>query len=275
MPPKTWASQRNKAQAEHLPAASMQLVAIIADASELQVMIEMNKPTTKCTHANDTTGTNTDAIPVKKKARAAPPQHNTASKAKMTQAPKPCKTKAAPLPPDMAGPEVMVNLIPKGSETLQGQKGCNNHPGLVDQKRAKCTSAQVQADKEAKTEAKRWLEELEEEKRKLYAQMEIDDDEQELECQVNGICQLSDVHVTERGGTESEGEYFDMDVEGSDSKDVDIEPKAVAKKHLVSCILIDMLKLGKHLVSGKTKDLPATIAAGKAMQAHGKDIGKR
>ena len=41
---------------------------------------------------------------------------------------------------------------------------------------------------------------------------------------------LSDVHVTERGGTEHEGEYFDMDVEGSDSKDVDIEPKAVAKK---------------------------------------------
>lgn len=131
MPPKTQASQRNKPQAEHPPAASTQLVAITVDASELQVMIEMNKPITKRTCANDTTGTNTDAIPTKKKARA------------------------APLPPDMAGPEVMVNLIPKGSETLQGQKGCNNHPRLVDQKRAKHTSAQVQAEKEAKTEAKR------------------------------------------------------------------------------------------------------------------------
>jgi hypothetical protein len=44
------------------------------------------------------------------------------------------------------------------------------------------------------------------------------------------IHRLSDVIVTDRGGTESEGEYFDMDVEGSDSKDVNIEPKAVGKK---------------------------------------------
>lgn len=250
MPPKTRASQRNKAQA---PAASMQLVTITVDASELQVMIEMNKPTTKCTHANDTTGTDTDAVPVKKKAKAAPPQHDTAPKAKVNPAPKPHKTKATPPPYDMAGPEVKVNLIPKGSKTLQGWKGHNNHPGLVDQKRAKCTSAQVQADKEAKVEAKRQLEELEEEKRKLYMQMEINYDEQELEHQVNVIHRLSDVIVTDRGGTESKGEYFDMDVEGSDSEDVDIEPKAVGKKNLVSCTLIDMLKLSKHLVSEKNQ----------------------
>lgn len=253
MPPKTRASQRNKAQAKHPPAASMQLVAITVDASELQVMIEMNKPTTKCTHANDTTGTDTDAVPVKKKAKAAPPQHDTAPKAKVNPAPKPHKTKATPPPYDMAGPEVKVNLIPKGSKTLQGWKGHNNHPGLVDQKRAKCTSAQVQADKEAKVEAKRQLEELEEEKRKLYMQMEINYDEQELEHQVNVIHRLSDVIVTDRGGTESKGEYFDMDVEGSDSEDVDIEPKAVGKKNLVSCTLIDMLKLSKHLVSEKNQ----------------------
>ena len=87
-------------------------------------------------------------------------------------------------------------------------------------------------------------------------------------------CQLSDVHVTERGGTESEGEYFDMDIEGSDSEDVNIKPKAVAKKNLVSCTLIDMLKLNT-LFQGKTKDLPAMIACEKVMQAHGKDVGKR
>jgi hypothetical protein len=155
IPPKTQASQRNKAQAEHLPAASTQLVAITADASELQVMIETNKPTTKCTHANDTTSTDTDAVPVKKKAKATPPQHDTAPEAKVNPAPKPHKTKATSLPHDMAGPEVRVNLIDKGSEILQGWKGCNNHPGLVDQKRAKHTSVQVKADKEAKVEAKR------------------------------------------------------------------------------------------------------------------------
>jgi hypothetical protein len=60
--------------------------------------------------------------------------------------------------------------------------------------------------------------------------MEIDDDEQELEYQVNVIHRLSDVIVTDRGGTESEGEYFNMDVEGSNSEDVNIKPKAVGKK---------------------------------------------
>jgi hypothetical protein len=55
MPPKTRASQWNKSQAEHPPAASTQLVAITMDSSEPQVMIQTNKPTTKHTHAKDTT----------------------------------------------------------------------------------------------------------------------------------------------------------------------------------------------------------------------------
>jgi hypothetical protein len=72
-------------------------------------------------------------------------------------------------------------------------------------------------------------------------------------CQVNVICWLSNVIITDKGGTKSEGEYFDMDVEGSNSEDVNIEPKAVGKKNLVSYILINMLKLNKHLVSGKNQ----------------------
>lgn len=67
--------------------------------------------------------------------------------------------------------------------------------------------------------------------------MEIDEDEKELERQVKAIRRLSDVIVTYRDATESEGEEFNMDVEASDSdsEDVDTDPKAVGKKNQVSC----------------------------------------
>ena len=90
----------------------------------------------------------------------------------------------------------------------------------------------MEAENTAKAEVRRRLEELEEEKKKLYAQMEIDEDEKELERQVKAIRRLSDVQVvaTDGDATESEGEDFNMDVEASDSEDVDTDLKAVGEK---------------------------------------------
>jgi hypothetical protein len=211
MPPKTRTSQRSRAQDGALPAPSAQ-VAITVDASEPQVTIKANKPTTKRARANDTTGNDGEVTPPKKKTKAAPPQHNAAAS----------EAKAKPV------------HEPRG--TLPERKGRNNHPGAIAKPRIKRTTAQVEADNVAKAEVKRRLEELEEEKMRLYAQMEIDEDEKELECQVKAIRQLSDVI---RDATESEGEDFNMDVEASDSdsEDVDTDPKAVRKKNQVSYLI--------------------------------------
>jgi len=122
-------------------------------------MIKANKPTTKCACAHDTPGNDTEVIPIKKKmsvTKDAPLQHNAAPKAKVKPVPEPC-------------------------ETLPEWKGHNNHPEIIAKPRTKCTTAQVEVDNVAQAEAKRWLEELEEEKKWLYTQMEIDEDERELE----------------------------------------------------------------------------------------------
>lgn len=215
MAPKTRTSQRNRAQ-DKAPSAPSAQVATTVDALEPQVMIETNKPTTKRARANDATGNDTEVAPPKKKTKAAPLQHDAAPKAK-------------------------AKPVPEPRETLPERKGRNNHPGAIAKPRIKRTTAQVDADIAAKAEVKRRLEELEEEKKQLYAQMEIDEDERELERQVKTIRRLSDVIETDRPGdaTESEGEDFNMDVEASDSdsEDVDTEPlaKAVRKKNQVSC----------------------------------------
>jgi hypothetical protein len=222
MPPKTRTrtSQNNKALAEAASAPSAQLVAITGtvDASEPQVKIKANKPTTKRAHANDTTGNNSDTevAPAKKKAKVA----NAASKAK-------------------------VKPVPEPRENLPERKRRNKHPGAIDKPRIKRTTAQVEAEKVEKADMKRQLEELEEEKRRLWAQMEIDEDEMELERQVKAIRRLSDVIVTDQEvatASESEGEHFNMDVEASDSEDVDTDPKPgpVGKKKMVSCTDLSM-----------------------------------
>ena len=217
MPPKTRTSQRNRTQ-DKVPSArtapSTQ-VAIPVDASEPQVMIKTNKPT-KRARANDTTGNDNDT-------EVAPPKK---------------KTKAAPQPPLQhdAAPKAKAKAVSEPRETLPERKGRNNNPGVIAKPRIKRTTAQVEADNVAKAEVKRRLEELEEEKKRLYEQMEIDEDEKELERQVKTIRRLSDVIVTNRDATESEGEQFDMDVEASDSdsKDDDTDSKAVRKKKQVS-----------------------------------------
>lgn len=151
-------------------------------------MTKANKPTTKHAHADDTTGNNssTAADPAKKKTKVA----NAASKVK-------------------------VKPVPKPRETLPERKGHNNHPGTIAKPRIKRTTAQVEAENLAKAEMKRRLEELEEEKKKLWAQMEIDEDEKELERQVKAVRRLSDVIIAdqETSDSESEGEDFNMDVE--------------------------------------------------------------
>jgi hypothetical protein len=220
--PKTRNSQRNKVHtdvAEATSAPSTQLVAITGtvDALEPQVMTKANKPTTKRTRtrANDTTGNDSDTAvaPAKKKTKVAD-----------------------------SAPKVKAKPVPEPRETLPERKGRNKHPGAIAKPRIKRTTAEVEAENLAKAEMKRRLEELEEEKKKLWAQMEIDEDERELERQVKAVRRLSDVQVivTDReaiSDSESEGEDFDMDVDASDSEDVNTDPKPgpVERKKKVSC----------------------------------------
>jgi hypothetical protein len=261
MPPKTRTSQRNKAHAEAASAPSAQFVATsgTVDASEPQVTIKANKPTTKRAHANNTTGNkaasalsaaqlvaNTGTVdasepqstvtikatkPTTKRAHA---NDTTGNDSDAEVAPAKKKTKVA----DAASKAAKVKPVPESCVTLPERKGRNKHPGAIAKPRMKRTTAQVEAENVAKAEMKRRLEELEEEKRRLWAQMETDEDERELERQVKAVRRLSDVIVTDREATstESEGEDFNMDdVEASDSEDVDTDPKPVGKKKKVSC----------------------------------------
>jgi hypothetical protein len=78
------------------------------------------------------------------------------------------------------------------------------------------------------------LAELEEEKKRLYAQMEIDEENRDLEREVNAIRRLSDVArpwATNKDAVSSEGEEFDMDVDVSDS---DSDGERPEKKDTVS-----------------------------------------
>lgn len=118
---------------------------------------------------------------------------------------------------------------PHGS--LPVRKGRNNHPGLVAQPRPWHTSAQVAEERAAQKDRKKWLAELEEEKKQLYAQMEIDKDERVLEHKVNAICWLSDIvqpRATEENvvSSKDKSEKFNMDVNSDtseESKDSDRE----------------------------------------------------
>ena len=140
-----------------------------------------------------------------------------------------------------------VKVAPEPREDLPKCKGCNNHPGTIMQPRSKCTSAEVTEEKAAKEEMKRRLAELEEEKKTLYAQMEIDEDERDLERQVNAVRRLSHIvqpraiNRCDVDSTTSEGEEFDMDVDVS--SDSDDEPE---KKDKVSSIVQFVFKLGKN-----------------------------
>jgi TnpA family transposase len=79
-------------------------------------------------------------------------------------------------------------------------------------------------DNAARKEVKCQLVELEEEEKRLYAQMEIDDNEKELARQVNAVHRLSNHVQVDRGDMESsEGEEFNMDVDTSKAEDVDEE----------------------------------------------------
>jgi restriction endonuclease S subunit len=68
---------------------------------------------------------------------------------------------------------------------------------------------------------KKRLAELEEEKKRLYTQMEIDEDERDSEHEINAIRWLSDVvqSATKRDAVLSEGEEFDMDVDMRNNSD--------------------------------------------------------
>jgi hypothetical protein len=69
MPPKTRTSQKNSAQSEATPAPSAQTESV--DASEPQVMTNSKKHTTKCAHATEGHGDDTEVAPATKKAKAA------------------------------------------------------------------------------------------------------------------------------------------------------------------------------------------------------------
>ena len=166
--------------------------------------------------ATPTPGSDTEAQPTKKKKAsksnsALPPQPEAVQ-------PKTKKAKVAPEPRD----------------ELPGRRGHNNHPGAVVQPKPKRTSTQVAEEKAAQQAVKEQLAELEEEKKRLYVQMEIDKENRDLEHEVNAICWLSDIaqhQATNKDAVSSEGEEFDMDVDMSDS---DSDGERPEKKDAVS-----------------------------------------
>jgi TnpA family transposase len=89
---------------------------------------------------------------------------------------------------------------------------------------------------------KRRLAELEEEKKWLYAQMEIDDNEKELACQMNAVRWLSNHVQVGRGDMESsEGEEFNMDVDTSEAEDVDEE----TEDQIMTVSFVQHIQLGQ------------------------------
>ena len=127
-----------------------------------------------------------------------------------------------------------MKAAPEPRNELPGRRGHNNHPGAVIQPKPKCISAQVAKEKAAQQAVKEWLAELEEEKKRLYMQMEIDKENRDLEHEVNAICWLSDIaqhQATNKDAVSSEGEEFDMDVDVSDS---DSDGERPEKKDAVS-----------------------------------------
>jgi uncharacterized membrane protein YkoI len=176
-----------------------------------------------------TPGSDTEARPTKKKK---------ASKANLA------------LPPQVVQPKTKkVKAAPEPRDELPRRKGCNNHPGVVVQPKPKRTSAQVAKEKVAQQAVKERLAELEEEKKRLYAQMEIDEDNRDLEHEVNAIRRLSDIarpRATNKDAVLSEGEEFDMNVDMSDSDSNGERPEK--KEEVSSSFPIHIvLKLTKYL----------------------------
>ena len=201
MPPKTRSNTSHKPRAADVvlltPSHSQDTA--IGDVLEPQP----KSKTTKCTsgkHAH-ATGSDTEANPTKKKKTTEP--------------------KSTPLP--AAKPKAKEKPIAKAHKQLPEHNNHNDHPGKIDQPRKKHTPAEVAMDNAAWEEAKHQLAELEEEKKWLYAQMEINNDEKELACHVNAVRQLSNHVQVGSGDMESKGEEFNMDVNMSEAEDVDEE----------------------------------------------------
>jgi hypothetical protein len=183
-------------------------------------------PSTQATVESDT-----EAQPAKKKKKGL--KTNLALSSPQVQA-----AKQATQPKTKKG-----KATPEPRSDLPGCKGRNNHPGVIAQPRPKHTPAQVADAKAADEERKKQLAELDEQKKRLYAQMEIDEDMRELESEVNAIRWLSDIvraQATESNAVSSESEKFDMDVgssEDTDSEDTNKECQENSKKAEVSTTL--------------------------------------
>ena len=191
----------------YLPSTAEKSVAV-NKASETQP----NKKGAKHTHTNkrvhETTTSDTEVAPAKRKKENAPEVQGMA------------ETNKEPVP------------IPQRAQPTR--PGRNEHPGDIVKPKRRRTTAQVAADKAAKEAGKKQQEELNEEKLQEYAQMEIDEEKRELDYEMNVIQRLSDLSQSAGGGTESELEEgdFEMDIDTSGSDDANPEP--VTKRKLVS-----------------------------------------
>lgn len=163
---------------------------------------------------NETQASDTEAKPTKKR-------KNTTTKS-TPSLPPPTTAAVATNPKD--------NTAPQNRSPLPERSGRNTHPGAGLGPRKRRTPEEVAADKAAKEEKKRRLVELEEEKRKLWAQLEADEDEKELARQVNIVRRLSDVQQ-DVGDVESDGEVFKLDVsDTSECESEDVEMADVLDK---------------------------------------------
>jgi hypothetical protein len=220
MPPKTCSNASHKPRAGDmvLPTPSHSQDAAIGDVSEPQPKSKTTKHTSgKHAYA---TGSDMETNPTKRKE---------------TTEPKPTSLPAAK-------PKAKEKPIPKAREQLPKCNNRNDHSGKIDQPRKKRTPAKVAMDNAARKEVKCQLVELEEEEKRLYAQMEIDDNEKELARQVNAVRRLSNHVQVDRGDMESsEGEEFNMDVDMSEAEDVDEE----TEDQIMTVSFVQHIQLGQ------------------------------
>jgi hypothetical protein len=112
----------------------------------------------------------------------------------------------------------------------------NEHPGNVVKPRSKRTAAEVAAAKAVKEEKTRQLEELEREKKRILAEIEVDDEDAIEESRAAAIRRLSDMVMA--GKDEDYEEYIDAEPMDEDKSEPDSPVPTKALKTVGGLITI-------------------------------------
>jgi hypothetical protein len=119
---------------------------------------------------------------------------------------------------------------------LPSRETRNEHPGNVAKARPKRTSAEVAAAQAQKEEKKRKLEELEREKKRILAEILIEEEDADLECESNAVRRLSDILASDGvdpgvEGEESDAQMVEEELEPTiDEPQPPPQPKTVSRR---------------------------------------------